>query len=108
MADEVREGVPAEEIDINEIAAGPGRESKKVQFGDGMYCRLWGPMTLRDWFAGMALQGMMASETGAASYRLMITEDGRPATQSQGFCDNNARVAYAWADAMLKARQTSP
>jgi len=42
-------------------------------------------MTLRDYFAGLAMQGMRAAGTG----------------QSQGI----AEVAYAQADAMLKARE---
>lgn len=45
-----------------------------------------GGMTLRDWMAGMALQGMLSSETGVT----MPSE--------------YAELAYKIADAMLKAR----
>lgn len=47
-------------------------------------------MSLRDWFAGMALQGWLASFPGGS---------GPP---NAHVC---ARLAYALADAMLKARE---
>lgn len=47
-------------------------------------------MSLRDWFAGMALQGLLASDSE---------------TQSMKF-DEAAELAYDHADAMLKARVT--
>lgn len=47
-------------------------------------------MSLRDWFAGQALSGMMASEA-----------NGEPYTPAWG-----AERAYLIADAMLKARAT--
>ena len=45
-------------------------------------------MTLRDWFAGQALAGFLASDQPIVSYR-SIAED-----------------AYAFADAMMKARKS--
>jgi len=51
---------------------------------DGVYCQ--NGMTLRDWFAGQALQGILAG-----------TRNGdKPA--------NWAKAAYLIADAMIKAR----
>jgi uncharacterized protein YodC (DUF2158 family) len=47
-------------------------------------------MTMRDWFAGMALQGMMAVETPDCHYV-------QPSDAAQW--------AYKYADAMLKARE---
>jgi len=49
-------------------------------------------MTLRDWFAGLVLQGLIASPRG--------TPDGSNATDAY-----YAKCAYLVADAMLKARQ---
>jgi len=49
---------------------------------------------LRDWFAGMALQGQLSSiETSAAMSKANVT----------GL--EFARVCYEWADAMLAARK---
>jgi hypothetical protein len=45
-------------------------------------------MSLRDWFAGMALQGMMVGAMHEMEHR------------------SYAEQAYAYADAMLKARNT--
>ena len=49
-------------------------------------------MTLRDYFAAKAMQGLIASPRG--------TPDGSNATDSY-----YARVSYLMADAMLKARE---
>jgi hypothetical protein len=50
-------------------------------------------MTLRDWFAGQALAGLIASES-------MSTEESAHLTAPA-----DARRAYAMADAMLAARK---
>ena len=50
--------------------------------------------TLRDWFAGMALQGQL---TGA-EIGLAIASDAITAAEVAGSC-------YEWADAMLAARK---
>ena len=47
-------------------------------------------MTLRDWFAGMALQGLVPADDSMAS---------------RGVYANDARHAYGLADAMLAERQ---
>lgn len=44
-------------------------------------------MTLRDWFAGMALQGILAKQYG-----------------DYVFPDDVSRECYSYADAMIKAR----
>jgi len=50
-------------------------------------------MTLRDYFAAKAMQGLIASPRG--------TPDGRDATDTY-----YAKCAYLVADAMMKARET--
>lgn len=50
-------------------------------------------MTLRDWFAGMALQGLMANPAFATAF---------PEARSAGITP--PRLAFEMADAMLKAR----
>ena len=51
-------------------------------------------MKLRDWFAGMALQGCLAS---AIQVQVMAGDNLRT---------HFATIAYQYADAMLKARDT--
>lgn len=48
-------------------------------------------MTLRDWFAGQALAGIMATETDDTEYSFIVV----------------SHRAYAFADAMLAARPLS-
>jgi len=49
-------------------------------------------MTLRDWFAGQALVGLLAQSNGSATQSDLVT---------------GARWSYAMADAMLQAREAS-
>jgi hypothetical protein len=56
---------------------------------DGYYGETYG-MTLRDWFAGQALAGLIADPS------------------RDGSADDRARYAYAYADAMLRAREVKP
>ena len=56
----------------------------------------WG-MSLRDWFAGHALTGMMAAFGQGA-------KNGGPARFHEANCD----TAYDIADAMLRAREKGP
>lgn len=54
-------------------------------------------LSKREWFAGIALQGMMAHDaTGLAAAIREGTENGRKAIT------NTARLAFALADAMLR------
>jgi hypothetical protein len=62
-------------------------EKKRKEGGDVM-----GTMTLRDYFAAKAMQGLIASPRG--------TPDGSDATDTY-----YAKCAYLMADAMLKARE---
>jgi hypothetical protein len=59
-------------------------------YGDGKYASHG--MTLRDYFAAKAMQGLIASPRG--------TPDGSDATD-----EYYAKCAYIMADAMLKARE---
>lgn len=72
-----RDGGPAFPVPLN-----PGEEFKAHGPADGM--------TLRDYFAAKALQGLLAA----------------PQEHVDGF-DAHAIVAYALADAMLKAREVA-
>ena len=54
-------------------------------------------MSLRDWFAGQALCGMIAAGK--------TTSDFDTAEDALQRIDTCARGCYAWADAMLKARE---
>ena len=57
-------------------------------------------MTLRDYFAAKALQGMLAeSSPPDEADELMLQVD------YEGYCMDFAVSAYAFADAMLKARE---
>jgi hypothetical protein len=52
-------------------------------------------MTLRDWFAGMAMSGLYGSS------RSPVNKDGIPDSSP----DNVARIAYAVADSMIYERE---
>lgn len=62
----------------------PALGTDRTQFWDGM--------SLRDWFAGMALQGFLASQ-----------HEGWSGTQ-----DTTVRFAFEYADAMLAQRKAQP
>jgi hypothetical protein len=76
-------------------------------------------MSLRDWFAGMALQGIIAGSghpifddhgenKGQAqdSIQEALTDGpGPPHQESNSTCSNWAWIAYCTADAMLAARK---
>jgi len=64
-----------------------------------------GGMSLRDWFAGMALQGRLAS----MSDRVMREVQLKTATDcGKSLLDSMATLSYCAADAMLKAREVKP
>ena len=67
---------------------GPAFPSQQEQTPDGYWNQTWSPgMSLRDWFAGMAAQGILSQQgiTEINSYDVAIT-------------------AYLTADAMIKER----
>lgn len=60
---------------------------------------MYSGMTLRDWFAGQALAGMLSHVSGA---HVDAMADGTKGGMRE------ARAAYAWADAMMAARKEKP
>lgn len=60
--------------------------------GDQSFPSQWG-LTIRDWFAGQALPGIMV-RAGAGELR-----------EGEGLAQMYARLAYTVADAMLAARE---
>ena len=57
-------------------------------------------MSLRDWFAGQALQGL--TDTYPISF---LEDDSTSGHRASQICKNRAQAAYAIADAMLAARE---
>ena len=68
-------------------------ESGANMFGDRAPPQAWEGMSLRDWFAGQALVGLLANP----NYMMATTEDTRGVVM----------MSFAAADAMLKAREKS-
>jgi hypothetical protein len=58
-------------------------------------------MTLRDWFAGQALSGMLQREHAYA----FLDDDPTSGHTVKAATNNHARAAYNVADAMLAARK---
>ena len=56
----------------------------------------WSGMSLRDWFAGQALAGLLASPIDGPSWNM------------EDHAAHFARVSYAYADAMLAHRESQP
>ena len=78
---------------------GPAFPVNSVKLIDiGAYTVLHPGMSLRDWFAGMAMQGMLAYGV-ATVYRERAAEEGIP------FSRLLAEESYRHADAMLAARE---
>ena len=59
-------------------------------------------MSLRDWFAGQALAGILGNIDMARGVGVLAKQAGEA---PEGYL---AEVAYAHADAMLKAREATP
>jgi hypothetical protein len=79
---------------VNMIIPNPDFPSNPPAFPNEVgYKHQQGGMTLRDYFAAKAMQGLIASPRG--------TPDGSNATD-----EYYAKCAYIMADAMLKARET--
>ena len=82
---EIKDGGPAFPVEIDE-------RIRNQSIGSGIYCSKYhNGMTLRDWFAGMALQGMLANH------------------YKEGFGQTNeldySRSSYVLADAMIRCRE---
>jgi hypothetical protein len=80
------------------IDGGPAFPHRELN-SDGQYEFSPGA-SLRDWFAGMAMQGLLVQFAGLAMQGLLVHDD-------EGVISEAARDAYRYADAMLKARETS-
>jgi hypothetical protein len=66
-------------------------------------------MSMRDWFAGQALAGLLGNDTFMTDLQAQLREDGRDSGgQRSGTCVITARRAYMHADAMLAARKEPP
>ncbi len=63
--------------------------------------RTYSGMTLRDYFAAKAMQGWLASFPADAPHPYQKDKWDNNVTRR---CDEVAEIAYAFADAMLKAR----
>jgi hypothetical protein len=61
------------------------------------------PCDLRDWFAGMALQGLIAGDQEEAYCE--SEDDEGIARERMEYARNHANSAYRYADAMLAARE---
>lgn len=61
----------------------------------------WG-MTLRDWFAGLAMQGFIAAQSDSDN-RMALKE--KAITMGIGWFELISKDAYATADAMLSKRE---
>lgn len=72
----------------------------KSEGGDGIVIDSQNGMTLRDWFAGMALQGMCANPDIS---KVMADRQMQPSEVRESF----ALCAYAQADAMILERAKS-
>lgn len=85
---------------------GPAFPRTGFELSDGSWVAPQGGMTLRDHFAGQALQGTIASMAGVSLYegKQLVDSVGGPAA----FQDKVACTCYDYADAMLKARNTEP
>lgn len=77
----------------SEDAAGNPAPVNKSSEDYGTYIHSSGGMSLRDWFAGQALAGWLASFVNDRQHPVMRAID-----------DEVAQYSYSMADAMLKAR----
>ena len=76
-----------------QVTVGSDGKENGLQFGNRDY---WATgMSLRDWFAGMALQGILRADDGS---------EGEPVMEFRN-APVYAECAYKLADAMLKERE---
>lgn len=76
---------------------GPAFPVRELDEGTGHIHAQYLGLTLRDYFAGQAIAGMLANPNG-----LMVKD--RPVTDEKSY----SFAAYALADAMLRARENLP
>ncbi len=83
--------------------------SEENKNGQGQaYPSNWGPgVTVRDYFAAKALQGLLADTNTHVGYVNPQTGRGWPDDENK-FRNAVAFVAYSMADAMLRAREVKP
>lgn len=62
-------------------------------------------MSLRDWFAGQALTGLLAKEGASGDAMSRIATGDNPECQASMFAGTDALRCYIYADAMLAARR---
>ena len=92
----MNDGGPAFPSPIMDFQPGTGAQVVRDQFTG---------MSLRDWFAGMALCGLCANSNDSMLKTAFTESKGLGETlTSQTF----SRQAYEYADAMLKAREGGP
>ena len=89
MSNQIKDGGPAFPVEYNPLRLASYKPSLSSE-----QCR---GMTLRDYFAGQALTGWLASFAENARHPVDV-----------GTQDNVAKTAYGMADAMLKAREVKP
>ena len=93
MSDKIKDGGPAFPVSTAEASEGHQDGHNTWQFPG---------MTLRDHFAGLAMQGIVGSIDSEDSYRRMR---GHASAAGLSVSEWIARDAYKQADAMLKARE---
>lgn len=76
-----------------------------VNFGDGWITGQCG-MSLRDWFAGQALAGNLASQTPESHWAFATLPNDQ--SNDQGAQTGIAKLCYELADAMILARDVKP
>jgi len=77
-------------------------EEYRVHSGTMLFSEMLKKAFLRDWFAGMALQGMLSN----ASYMVMLAKDAIDEGQGDEGCEAKVtEEAYGFADAMIEARK---
>lgn len=83
-------------------------EVGKAHFDDPM---AYPGMTLRDWFAGQALNGLLHSASYGAELKRIFDANGSIANagdERESPQDYTARIALSLANAMLAARKAKP
>ena len=74
--------------------------------GDQVVREQWDGMTLRDYFAAKAMHAIITEPTYAGAQSFAMYFKKRLGLEAEGM-DAYAQIAYAMADAMLKARENT-